>query len=107
MGETKILSPKIDVVFQKLFGQVGNEEITKSFLQSILKEKIEKVDLSKNPILKRENIEDKMGILDVIVEIDGKENCNVELQVIRKKDIKERILYYWSKLYISEIKKRK
>ena len=48
-----------------------------------------------------------MGILDVIVEIDGKENCNVELQVIRKKDIKERILYYWSKLYISEIKKRK
>lgn len=107
MKETKILSPKIDVVFQKLFGQVGNEEITKSFLQSILKEKIEKVDLSKNPILKRENIEDKMGILDVIVEIDGKENCNVELQVIRKKDIKERILYYWSKLYISEIKKRK
>ena len=27
----KLLSPKIDVVFQALFGEVGNETITKKF----------------------------------------------------------------------------
>lgn len=100
----KLLSPKIDIVFQKLFGEVGNEKITKSFLQSILKEKIQKVDLSKNPILKRETMNDKMGILDIIVEINNQEKCNVELQVIAKENIKERILFYWSKLYARGIK---
>ena len=52
--QVKTLSPKLDVVFSALFGEVGNEKITKRFLESILEKKIEKIDLSKNPILKRE-----------------------------------------------------
>ena len=52
--EKKILSPKLDVVFQALFGEAGSESITKSFLETILEEKIEEIDLSKNPILRRE-----------------------------------------------------
>lgn len=40
----KMLSPKLDVVFQALFGEKESEKITKRFLQSILKEEI----LSKN-----------------------------------------------------------
>ena len=39
--ETKTLSPKLDVVFQALFGEIGNERITKGFLETILKRKIE------------------------------------------------------------------
>ena len=35
--ETKMLSPIIDVVFQALFGEVGNEEVTKALLKVILK----------------------------------------------------------------------
>ena len=52
----KTLSPKLDVVFQALFGEVGNERITKAFLQEILKEKIDKIELNVNPILRRETI---------------------------------------------------
>ena len=37
--EIKILSPKLDVVFQALFGEIGSERITKGFLESILKKK--------------------------------------------------------------------
>ena len=37
MEENKLLSPKIDVVFQALFGEVGNEEVTKALLKVILK----------------------------------------------------------------------
>lgn len=104
-NEKKLLSPKIDVVFQVLFGEVGSEEITKDFLEAVLNEKITKIDLSKNPILRRMRINDKMGILDVIVEIDNKEYCNIEMQMSDKDDLIRRILYYWAKSYSKGIQK--
>ena len=102
--QVKTLSPKLDVVFQAIFGEVGSEEITKGFLESILDKKIEKIDLSKNPILRREYKEDKLGILDILAELDGKELCNIELQVVDRDNIIERILYYWSRLYCRQMK---
>jgi len=101
----KLLSPKLDVVFQSVFGEVGDEKITKDFLESVFNKEIGEVKLDKNPILRRELEEDKMGILDVIVEVKGKENINIEMQLLDKKDVIERILFYWSKLYIKEVKK--
>ena len=101
----KLLSPKTDVVFQVLFGEVGSEEITKSFLEAILKEKITEIDLSKNPILRRTKIKDKLGVLDVIAEINNKEICNIEMQVAKKDSIIQRILFYWAKLYSRNIQK--
>ena len=103
--EKKLLSPKLDVVFQVLFGEVGSEEITKDFLEAILNEKITKIDLSRNPILRRMSINDKMGILDVIIEIDNKEYCNIEMQMSDKDDLIRRILYYWAKTYSRGIQK--
>ena len=100
----KILSPKLDVVFQALFGEVGSERITKNFLETILNKKIEKIDLSKNPILRREFKDDKLGVLDILAELDGKERCNIEMQLVNSKSIIERILYYWSRLYSRQIK---
>ena len=102
--ETKTLSPKLDIVFQALFGEVGSERITKSFLETILNKKIEKIDLSKNPILRREFKDDKLGVLDILVELDGKEKCNIEMQVMNSKNLIERILYYWSRIYARQIK---
>ena len=101
----KLLSPKIDVVFQALFGEVGSEEITKSFLEAILKEKITEIDLSKNPILRRTKVKDKLGVLDVIAEINNKETCNIEMQVGKKDSIIQRILFYWAKVYSRNIQK--
>lgn len=102
----KVLSPKLDIVFQAIFGEVGNEAITKKFLQSILQTKISEIELNVNPILRRQYQNDKLGILDILAKINEIENCNIEVQVIEQKSIIERILYYWSKLYIRELKKR-
>ena len=85
MSETKLLSPKLDVVFQRLFGEVGNEKITKGFVEKILGEKIERVDLSKNPILRRETVHGKLGVLDVLVEFNDREKINLEIQVAKKR----------------------
>ena len=97
--ENKILSPKLDVIFQALFGEVGSEKITKKFLESIMNKKIEKISLDRNPILRREFKDEKLGVLDIIAELDEKETCNVEMQVVEKDNIVERVLYYWSRLY--------
>ena len=101
--ENKLLSPKIDVVFQVLFGEVGSEEITKAFLEVILNQKIYKVDLSKNPILRRMKLNDKLGVLDVIAQINENEFCNIEMQITEREDIIQRLLYYWARTYSRNI----
>ena len=103
--EKKLLSPKLDVVFQALFGEIGSERITKEFLEAILERKIEEVDLSGNIVLRRENVEDKMGVLDVIAKINNNEYANIEMQVADKDNLLERILYYWARVYTRNIKK--
>ena len=102
--KVKILSAKVDVVFQALFGEIGCENITKDLLEKILDRKIEDIDLSKNVILRRKIPKEKLGVLDVLAQIDNRENINIEMQVVDKTDMIERILYYWCKLYSKEIK---
>lgn len=101
----KLLSPKLDVVFQVLFGEVGSEDITKSFLEDILGKEIYKVDLNRNPILRRMNLNDKMDVLDVIAQINEREYCNIEIQITQRDDMIQRILYYWARTYTRNIKK--
>ena len=100
-----ILSPKLDVVFQILFEEVGSEEITKDLLSAILDEQINTIDLNQNIVLRRKNPKDKMGIVDVLAKINDNEYCNIEMQVSDDKDIIKRILYYWSKQYSKELQK--
>ena len=103
----KLLSPKLDVIFQILFGEVGSEKITKSFLEAILGKEIKEVDLRENIVLRRENLEDKMGVLDVLAKINDEEYCNIEMQMVERDKLLERILYYWAKVYTRNIKKGK
>ena len=70
-----ILSPKLDIVFQILFGEVGSEKITKDFLNSILDEEVYEVDLNQNIVLRRELPEDKMGIVDVLAKVNNNCKC--------------------------------
>lgn len=102
----KILSPKIDVIFQALFGEQGSERITKAFLERILDIKIKSIELNQNPILRREKVDGKLGVLDVIAKINDNQNIDIEMQISTQENIKDRILYYWSRLYIRSIKKK-
>ena len=55
-------------------------------------------------ILEKDLLEDKVGILDIRAKIEDKINCNIELQIVDRKNIEKRILYYWSKLYSMNLK---
>ena len=49
-------------------------------------------------------LDDKVGILEKKTKIDDCINCNIEMQVVDKKNIEKRILFYWSKMYNMSIK---
>ena len=100
----KLLSPKNDYTFKRLFGHKGNEEITKGFLSAILNKKIKEVDLDKNKVLEKDLLTEKFGILDIRAKLDNNVDIDIEMQVTDYGDIQERILYYWSKLYSNNLK---
>ena len=104
--EKKFLLPKSDIVFQSLFGK-NNLEITKAFIESILEEKVESMKINEDKELIRRRPEEKLGILDLQLEINNKEKVDVEIQLCKRKDFVERILYYLARLYVDQIKRGK
>ena len=101
----KLLDPKNDYVFKRIFGHTGNEEITKGLLQSIIPDKIDKIELDSNPITEKDLLDDKVGILDIKAKLNGGNvNCDIEMQVVDRKNIEKRILFYWSKMYVQTLK---
>ena len=104
MTIVKLLDPKNDYVFKRIFGHSGNEQITKNLLESIIPDKIDQIELDSNPITEKDLLDDKVGILDIKAKLNnGNVNCNIEMQVVDQKDIEKRILLYWSKMYIQTI----
>lgn len=100
----ELLKPKNDIVFQSLFTQ-KNEKITKNFISAIMEENITKIEINTEKELYRERPEDKLGILDLEAEINNKEKVDIEIQLIDRKNLVERMLFYFSKLYASTIEK--
>ena len=102
--KSEVFKPTNDYVFKRIFGHVGNEIITKGFINSILDDEIESVNLEGNTILEKDLIDDKVGILDVKAILNNKILCDIEMQVVTYSNIEKRVMFYWSKLYTSNIK---
>lgn len=99
-----LLKPKIDVVFHALFRE-GNEGITKAMIQAATKEKIEKVTLDNDRHLVGKYPEEKLGIVDLKATLDNGTICDIEIQLADNKDTAERFLFYWSRIYSSQLVK--
>jgi len=101
-----LMLPKIDFVFKLIFGDEKHKEITIAFLTAVLK--LPKGDLADveiiNTELLREFKEDKKGILDVRVKTRDGRQINIEIQILPTEFMPERTLFYWSKMYVSQIK---
>ena len=100
----KILNPKIDIVFQSLFNK-ERANITKSCAEAILDEKINKLVINGDKELSRENPEDKLGILDLQLDVNDNEKVDVEIQLLKKDNFKNRLIYYMSKLIAKQMKR--
>ena len=98
------MTPTNDYLFKRIFGQLGNEEITKGLVSSIIRKEIKSISLDGNTILAKDLVTDKLGVLDIKVKFETNVVCDIEMQLENQKDLDKRIMYYWSKMYSNEIK---
>ena len=102
--ERRLLNPKIDFVFKKIFGSEKHPGVLISFLNAVLKPKKPIVSVEiKNSDLEKEYIEDKFSRLDVKALTSNKEIINIEIQLKNEYNMIQRNLYYWSKLYEEQL----
>ncbi|WP_428865120.1 Rpn family recombination-promoting nuclease/putative transposase [Clostridium sediminicola] len=107
-SNTKIkLDPKNDVVFQKIFGIQKNKDILISFLDAILEDEnidIQSIEFDEKILNNEMILDEKIGILDIRAKTTKGIQINIEIQLINQYNMIQRTLFYWSKLFFSQIK---
>lgn len=104
-GEEKIVMLKLDVIFKRVFGDENNKDIIAAFISDLLeipRDSIKAIYIN-NVELTPEFFDQKFSRLDLKLDVDGR-IVNIEMQVNKEVDFKERTLFYWSKLYSEELK---
>lgn len=98
------ITPKNDIIFKKIFGSKGNEEILKDFLESILDIKIEFLTVEVGTELLPEFLDKKLSRLDVRAKLNNGTFVNIEVQTNMYGYSDKRNLAYWSKAYLEQFK---
>ncbi|MEG0296837.1 MAG: Rpn family recombination-promoting nuclease/putative transposase [Clostridium sp.] len=100
----RLLNPKVDFIFKKIFGSEKHPNILISFLNAVMNpaDKIISVVINNTEITK-DFLEDKFSRLDVKATTNKGEIINIEIQVKNEYNMIKRSLYYWSKLYEEQL----
>lgn len=102
------LNPRIDFAFKKLFGSVENKDILISFINAVVEQQCRIKDVTLlNPYNHKEYPSDKLSILDIKATDEEGRQYNIEMQLNDQVCYNQRALYYWSKLYASQLTKGK
>lgn len=99
-----VIKAKLDIVFKKLF--TSDDEVLRAFVSDILdipKGNIKQIKVE-NPNILPSVIDGKQAQLDLKMSVDDK-IVNVEIQLCNKGNFREWSLYYWSNMFINELKK--
>ena len=100
----KEISLRNDDVFKIALGKNENVHLLKDFLQAILKREITNIVVKTEVTLDKTVKNSKECRLDLLAEIDNKEQINVEIQNSNKYNTVSRSLYYGSTLYRNSLK---
>lgn len=101
--ENFIMLPTVDFCFKEL---MKNPKVRKGFIAALLgkaPEMIRETTLIPTE-LRKESSDDKLGILDVLVEMEDGSQMNMEMQVTYLEYWPNRVLFYVSKIYAGQIK---
>jgi len=106
MKKDTFISPLEDFAFKQIFGEKRNIENTRAFLKTVLNFPDEEFgSLSvKNPILGSTFKKEKSGVVDILLEVKSGKIFHIELQVEKRKNMKNRILYYGARLIGDQLK---
>ncbi len=100
------IDPTVDYAFKRVFGRQENEESLCSLLNAVLRrpvgERIESVVIL-NPFLPLEAFDDKLSVLDIKARDESGRMFNIEMQIRLHHALRERVLFYWAKLYTEQL----
>ena len=102
-NDSFIMLPTVDFCFKEL---MRNPKVRKGFIAAVLGKDpgtIRRTTLIPTE-LRKESAEDKLGILDVLIELEDGTNMNMEMQVTYFEYWTNRVLYYLSKIYTGQVK---
>ena len=98
--------PTNDYVFGRIFGQEKNKDLLKDLLESILPDiSIQNIKIIKQAHLEKEQMEDKLGVMDILATINDGTKVNVEIQVKDYYNTVERSVFYEAGMYHEGINK--
>ena len=106
MTDPILLLPKVDFVFKRIFGNEKHPNVLISFLNAVLNpvDPIKSITL-KDTTIEKESLESKFSRLDVKATTDKGEEINIEIQIKDEKNMIQRSLYDWSRMYYEQLKK--
>lgn len=98
------INPMVDFVFKLLLGSPEHAAVTIHFLRALLgkKLKIGRVEFQ-NPTLGKNHQDDKWVILDILVTDDEGRKYNIEMQMSIPAGQRQRLAFYLSRLYASQL----
>ena len=99
----KIVSPKYDICGKELF---QNELVRKHFISDVLKIPVNQIHSVRfaNTFLRKRSRRQKLGILDILLEMNNDCLINIEIQLKQSIFWDKRQLFYLSTLYSSELR---
>ena len=97
-----IMLPTVDFCFKEL---MKNPKVRKGFIAAVLEKQPEEIanTILISTELRKESENDKLGILDVLVELEDGTKMNLEMQVAYFEHWTNRVLFYVSKIYTGQI----
>jgi predicted transposase/invertase (TIGR01784 family) len=94
------IDPKIDYAFKRIFGQERNRAVLIHLLNAVLhrtsRSPVTDLELI-NPFNDKETIRDKLSVVDVRARDQFGRQFNVEMQMLTRNTLPDRVLYYWSR----------
>ena len=104
--QRRTLDPKVDVVFNLLFGAEQNRRLLISLLNEVLRpaSPITAVTVLP-PRPETATVEDKYVFLDLRVSLENGEQIDVEMQTRRHPALWPRLLFYWAKMYTGQLQR--
>ena len=98
------LDPKLDVIFKILLSKPSNQALLASLIAAVLRPPVPIASVTVlNPELPKDLADDKGALLDVLVLLDDGRQVDVEMQSCSRPGLRQRALFYWARMYASQI----
>lgn len=104
----KKYNPMNDVLFKFIFGKDERKQVTIDFLNAVLNHRggrvIKDIQFQNSEIVPFYE-DDKLTRLDIFCVTDDGTQVDVEVQIVDKKNMERRTLFYWSQMYLMNLAK--